>query len=191
MPEATSTDCEEASTVAANVRFGYSGTVSCALVPILIAGHVVLRHVDIDAQLGGVGDDEHRRPAAAAGIDQRADVGGARGDQPVERRDDALVFLKHSQAVEIGLGGLDGRPCLLARSAVRWSRSCFETAPEVISVLRRAQGLPRTARALACCAGEIGAGLHDLLVEIGRVDLGEQLACLHLGVPMSAFQSFR
>ena len=38
VPEPTSTDCEEASTVAANVRFGYSGIVSAALAPILIAG---------------------------------------------------------------------------------------------------------------------------------------------------------
>ena len=38
VPEQTSTDCEEASTVAAKVRFGYSGIVITALAPILIAG---------------------------------------------------------------------------------------------------------------------------------------------------------
>jgi len=38
VPEATSTDCDEASTVASNVRFGYSGIEITALAPILIAG---------------------------------------------------------------------------------------------------------------------------------------------------------
>ena len=38
VPEETSTDCEEASTVAAKARFGYSGIVSAALAPIFTAG---------------------------------------------------------------------------------------------------------------------------------------------------------
>ena len=103
VPEATSTDCEEASTVAANVRFGYSGIVITALAPILIAGHIVLRHVDIDAQLGDVGHHEHRGPRAAAGIDQRADVGVARGDHAVERHGDLLVARQRLQPLDIGL----------------------------------------------------------------------------------------
>ena len=40
-----------------------------------------------------------------AGVDQRADVGGARGDKAIERRDDALVLFEHPQAVEVGLRG--------------------------------------------------------------------------------------
>ena len=38
VPDATSTDCAEASTVAVKVRPGYSGTVICALVPTLMLG---------------------------------------------------------------------------------------------------------------------------------------------------------
>ena len=69
------------------------------------------------------------------------------------------------------------RPCLLEESAARWSRSCFETAPDVIKDWPRVQRHVGE-RGIGLGAGEIGFRLHDLLVEVGRVDLGEKLARL-------------
>ena len=61
--------------------------------PRLDAGRQLLRHLHVDPHLVNVGDAEQLRAAAAAGaaagIDQRADVGLARGHDAVERRGDA------------------------------------------------------------------------------------------------------
>ena len=51
VPEATSTACDEASTVAAKVRFGIFRHRDHGLGADLDRRHVVLRHVDVDAQL--------------------------------------------------------------------------------------------------------------------------------------------
>ena len=63
---------------------------------------------------------------------------------------------------------------------MRSSISCVETKFEATSVLRRVQRRLRQSRA-GLRAGEIGAGLQQLLVEVGRLDLGEQLPRLHRG----------
>src|SRR3546814_10421719 len=60
----------------------------------------------IDAQLAGVGDREQPRTAAAAGADQRADVSRARGDDAVERRDDAVEALCRAEPVDAGARGV-------------------------------------------------------------------------------------
>ena len=189
VPDATSTDCAEPSTVAAKCPAGIFGNRDLRLGADPDARHVVLRNVDVDAQLADVRDDEHRRAAAAAGIDQRADVGVARRDEAVERRGDALVLLEHSQALEIGFGRTHQPPaCSEARRRADRGPAC-DTAPELISCWPRSQRHFRQPR-VRLGAGEVGFGLHDLLVEIGRVDLGERLARLD-DVPMSACQSSR
>ena len=66
-------------------------------------GHIALRDVDVDAQLADVGYHEHRRAGAAAGIDQRADVGVAGRDHAVERHGDLLVARQRLQPFDIGL----------------------------------------------------------------------------------------
>jgi hypothetical protein len=71
--------------------------------------HVSLRNVDIDAQLADIGDHEHRWPRTAAGIDQRADVGVARGDHAVEGCCDLLVGRQRLQPLDIGLAGIHRR----------------------------------------------------------------------------------
>ena len=69
-------------------------------------GHVGLRNVDVNAQLADVGYYEHRRPGATARIDQRADVGVARGDHAVERHGDLLEAGQRLQPLDIGLAGI-------------------------------------------------------------------------------------
>ncbi len=71
------------------------------------AGHEVLRNVDIDAQLAGFGDHEQLRAAGGSDVDQRADIGFTRGDDAVERRDQALESCLGDQAVDVGLRCLD------------------------------------------------------------------------------------
>ena len=147
-------------------------------------GHVVLGHVDIDPQLGDVGDHEHRRPGAAAGIDQRADIGFARGDHAIERHRDLLVARQRFQPFDIGLTGIDGGLLvgevgaalvdLLRRNEIRGDQ---RLAPR-----QRRFRQPR-ARLLA---GEIGAGLQQLLIEVGRLDLGDHLARFDLGADIGA-----
>ena len=71
------------------------------------AWHIVLRHAHVDAQLARFGYDEQLRAARGAHVDERPDVGFARGDDAVERRDEAFeAFLRH-QLVDIGLRRLD------------------------------------------------------------------------------------
>ena len=89
-----------------------------------------------------------------------------------------LYFSSTRSAVEIGLRGFDQALLVRRESAARWSRSCFETAPEVDQRLAALQRLARKL-GIGLRAGQVGLGLHDLLVEVGRLDLGEQLAGLH------------
>jgi len=71
----------------------------------------LLRHLHVDAHLVNVGDAEQLRSGAAAGaaagIDERADVGLARGHHAVERRGDVLEACQRLQAVDVALGGID------------------------------------------------------------------------------------
>ena len=125
-----------------------------------------------------VGDDEHRQPGARAGADQRADVGVALGDDAVERRGDRLVAGQRLQPLDVGLAGMDGG--LLVG----------EVGGALVDVLLRDDG--RTQQGAAARqrdlrqfgaglgAGQIGARLQQLLVEVGRVDVGQRLPGLDL-----------
>ena len=156
-----------------NFRPGYSGT-EIGLGADSDIRHVILRHVDVDPQLAGLGNDEQRR-SAAVGIDQRAEIGVARGDKAVERRGDALVFFQDAKPVEIGLRRSAPVPSLLAASAARWSRSCFDTAPDPMSCCPRCNVASASVE-LACALASSASRLHDLLIEIGRIDFGEEVA---------------
>ena len=60
---------------------------------------------------------------------------------------------------------------------------------EATSVLRRFS-VASDSCALACWLARSALRLQQLLVEVGRLDLGEQLARLHRA-PISTFQLFR
>ena len=117
------------------------------------------------------------RPALEPAVDQRADVGVALGDDALERRRDVLEAGEHLQPFDIGLAGVDGG--LLV----------FKVGGALVHVLLGDgvgddQGLPALERHLGqpgarLGAGEIGARLQQLLVEVRRLDLGERLAALH------------
>jgi hypothetical protein len=125
---------------------------------------------------------------AAAGIDQRADVGVARGDHAVERHGDLLVAGQRFQPLDIGLPELTAA-FLLERSAVRSSISCAETKFEATSDLRRvsvasdslalACWLARSARACSNCWSRSGASISAIT--------WPAFTC----APISAFQLFR
>ena len=68
---------------------------------------------------------------------------------------------------------------------MRSSISCAETKFEATSVLRRVS-VASDSFALASLAGEIGARLQQLLVEVRRLDLGDHLAGLDLGADVGA-----
>jgi len=86
--------------------------------------------------------------AAATCIDQGADIGGARGDDAIERHGDFLVAGNASSRSTLAWLALTAA-FLLERSAVRSSISCIETKFEAISVLRRAS-VTSDSFALAC-----------------------------------------
>ncbi len=103
----------------------------------------------------------------------------------VERGRDALERFQGHQAVEVGLGRVDRRAAggevagllvgFLARDGVLGDQA----VPPL--------GRDRRQALVGLGGGEAGPGLHDLLVEVGGVDLGQDLAGLHrradVGVP--------
>ena len=153
-----------------------SDCVTIDLLPGLHELRVRLRHVDVDAQRVGLREHEQRAAGAAAGIDQVADVDVAPRDDAGERRDDALEALQLAQPLDVRVGG--GEVGARLRVAA---------APLVELLLRDrvllAQRLPALDRALRERQARRrllarGDGLRQLLVDLGRLDLGEQLAFL-------------
>ncbi len=71
------------------------------------AGHIVLRHIDIDAQPVRFRDDKQLRAPGGTHIDERADIGFARGDDSVERRHQVLEVFFGNQAVDVRLRRFD------------------------------------------------------------------------------------
>ncbi len=140
---------------------------------------IVLRHVDVDANLADVGDGEQRLGVARAGADEVADVGVARRDDAGERRGDRREALGRQQPVEVGdlridQGRLDREVAvLLVRFLPRHRRRLEQLRPAFCRRFR--QGL------VGAGAGEVGARLDDLLVEFGRIDQAERSACCDVG----------
>jgi hypothetical protein len=114
------------------------------------------------------------------GIDQVAGVDRAPRDHARERRGDAGEALHLAQPLDVGVGGgeVGGR---LAPAALRFSSSsCCETTsrlPKRLPALGRALR-ERQARRRLLARGD---RLRQLLVDLGRLDLGEQLALLDRG----------
>ncbi len=117
------------------------------------------------------------RPRARIGVDQRADIGVARRHDAVERRRQPLEGEEHFQPVDGGQGGLGERRLdrevagLLVDRLAGHGIGAAELLPAGGG--HGGQGLGRLG------AGQRRLGLQELLVEIRRLDLGQELAGLH------------
>ena len=124
-------------TTALNVLSGYCGNASSAVSRRYAWSRHFLRHLNEDPHLMHVGNAKELRPVAgaAAGIDQRADIGIARGHDAVERSDDALEGFERGELIDLALVDIGlGQGCLVARTALPDSAfldsvSCSETTP--------------------------------------------------------------
>ena len=175
--EAASIDCAVRASTPVNVRPGSSWSSIVAGTLRARRARIDLRHVDEDAQPVHRGDVEELLGGAARS-DQRADVGVARGDHAGERRVDGLEALQLLEPLDVGVRGQH-------RGLLR-----FVAAVGVVEVLPRHRvgldqilvalgGRPR--QALVRLRGrQVGARLEQLLIDLGRVDLGEHLPGLHL-----------
>ena len=104
-------------------------------------------------------------------------IGIARGDHAVERRQHILVAGQRLQPIDIGLVRLDGRLFAGEVGDVVSSRSCCEIMRELARLWRRFR-VASDNLALDWAFEQVGARLHELLVEVRRVDLGEELSGL-------------
>ena len=82
------------------------------------AGRQLLRHLHINPHLMNVGDLKQLRAvaASAAGIDEGADIGFARGHDAVEWRDDLFEAFQRLEPVDLALVGCDFRMAALRRA---------------------------------------------------------------------------
>ena len=187
---------EVVATIALKVLSGYCGRCSSADRPWLHAGGQLLRHLHIDAHLVHVGDAKQlgsvAAAGAAAGIDERADIGLARGHDAVERRDDALEVFERREPVDFALIGGD-----LRRGGVEPGDGAVVVGLLAFLFLHGDDALRRVAPALRrsiaanCSFGlpdfdlrlgriELGLRRRELRVEIGRLDFGQQIALFHM-----------
>ena len=158
-----------------------------------------LRDVDVSAQRAGLRDTEEKR---AAGIDQRADIDVAQGDDSVERGLHHAVGLHLIQARHVGFRGghvaaldcdgfferlhagelglvlglilvvfllRDDAPGAQAAPALRGHAGELQVGFALLVIGERL--IERGLRLL-----QIGLGLANLLVQLGRFDLGHGLA---------------
>ena len=162
----------------------------------LNAGGQLLRHLNINPHLVNVGDAEQLRPAAAAGtaagIDQGADIGFARGHDAVERRDDPFEAFQRLQTIDLALIGGD-----FGYGRVEARGGAVVIGLFALLLLLGDDALGRVAPALEGRLGELSLGLSDfdrrfrriqlgfrrgqLGIEIRSVDLGQKVALLHVG----------
>ncbi|MNL15338.1 hypothetical protein D3C87_1363190 [compost metagenome] len=131
-----------------------------------------LRHLHIDPQATDLGHCEQLLSATAvASVDQRADIGGACGDHPVKRRDQALKTLGRGQSFNVGLGR--HHLCLFRRQiAVALVDFLFRNR------VRRQHCLPALGTGagqgrIGFGGGQVGAGLQQLLVQFRGIDFSE------------------
>ena len=145
-----------------------------------------LRHVDVDAQLAGIGHHEHRRGRAAAGIDKGSQVRFARGDHAVEGRQHILVAGQRLEPVNIGLVRLDGR-LFTGEVGNSLVQVLLGNSARVGKALPPFQGRLRQS-GVGLGIEKVGARLHELLVEVRCVDLGQELsgldACPDVDLPV-------
>ena len=115
----------------------------------------------------------------------------ARGDDAVERRDQAFEAFLGDQAVDVRLRRLD-----LGDIGVQGECALVDVLlGDGIGAGQRLPALGADLRELGIglCDAQVGARLHELLVEIGCIDFGEHVAGLHLGadIVLPAFQVAR
>ena len=105
-------------------------------------------------------------------------TGAARHD-PVERGDDRLEGDERRQPLDVGARGIERRLLGIGIAlllVVRLLRDDRLPDERMITPRRHGRELGIRLR-----IGEVGLGLHELLIEIGRVDVREDVAALHLG----------
>jgi hypothetical protein len=157
------------------------------------SGRHFLRYLDEDPHLVHVGNAEELRPAATAdttaSVDQRAHVGIARGHDAIERSDDALKCLERGQLIDLALVdiGIGERRVVtrLGAASLRLLRFGFLLGDDAFGRIAPARiGGPRELPLrvsdfdLRLRRYELGLGGIKLGVEIGGVDVREQLAFL-------------
>ena len=136
-----------------------------------------LWHLDVDAQPARIGNAKQLLARAGAGVDERTDVRPAGRHDAAEGRDDRLEGRGRAQARNVGLGRRDdGRPGgvvaellvgLLLRDRIRLEHPLPARRGRGRQLLVGARG------------GEVRLDLQQLLIELGRLDLCEQLAGVH------------
>jgi hypothetical protein len=142
------------------------------LLPGLDQVRIGLRHVDVHAQRVGLRQQEQRLVA----VDQVADVDVAAGDDAGERRHHALEVAQLLQALHVGVGA--GQVGLGLREA---AAALFQLLlRHGVALAQRLPALDRGLGQFQAGGGLVarGDGLRQLLVELGRLDLGQQLALL-------------
>ena len=126
-----------------------------------------------------IGDPEQGTAGSFPGVDQRADVGVALGDDACERRHDALERFELPQTLQIGTRRL-------ARRRLGGCIACAFIGVLLRDRLRREQPLPAHvggARQLVVGLrrAEVGLRLVQLLIDLGSLDVGQELALFHAG----------
>ena len=151
------------------------------LLPRLDQLRIRLRHVDVDPQRIHLGQHEQR---LAAAVDQVAGVDRAPRDHARERCGDAGEALHLAQPLDVGVGGgevgvgLGGGAALLVELLLRDDVALAQGLPALGGALRQREAGRRL------LAG--GDRLRQLLVDLRRLDLGEQLALLDRGADVPA-----
>src|SRR5581483_6090277 len=138
---------------------------------------VGLRHVHVHAQGIGLRQDEERAAGAAARVDQIADVDVAPGDDAGERRHYALEALELAQPLDVGVRGGEVRLGLRVAAFLLIELLLRHR----VALAQRLPALVRAAREREARGGLLARGdrLRELLVDLRRLDLGEELALLH------------
>ena len=147
-----------------------------------IDGGIGLRHLDIDAKhLGRRQVKQFGRRGPGPGANEVADIGVARGDDAVKRRIDIFVTTAVAPAAAtsawrdatvdlIGVQGRGGVVALLGRD-----RLVFSAGSRCVGRLMSGQFFVRLRR------HQISPRLAQLMIQLGRLDLGEQLALIDVG----------
>jgi hypothetical protein len=147
-----------------------------------------LRHCGHHEQLRAAGGAHADAAAGGAHVDERADVGLARSHDAVEWRDQALEALLGDELVDQRLRRLD-----LGHIGVPGERARVDILlGDGVGVGKGLPALRGDLRELRIGLGDsqTRARLHELLIEVGGVDLGEHIARLHFAadVVLPAFQ---
>ncbi len=135
-----------------------------------------LGDLDVDAEGGDLADDEEGR--GGVGLDQVADVGIAGADDAVEGGVDDFEGLEGFEVVDVGGVGDDGGTFGLEVAGGVVVVLLGDDVALEEGLLAGVGGLGEDEHGLGL--GELALGLGELLVDGGGVDLGEDVAFLHV-----------